>query len=82
MRTWQGYCKDVLEYTVPYIRRGEAMAKKAKKRMEKGQCKVKRRIRFLKIKQAVELTGNLVLLIAAAMSLFSVIRSQFFQSKD
>jgi len=76
IKIYQG-AKQVAEYAEPYLEQARDMANGAvilaKKGIKFGQKKIKRKMFIAKLKSAVEITANIVLIVAAIVAAVSTV---------
>lgn len=81
MSKWQEYYDEAMDFAAPYVHRAgervEAAARGAERAYRRGRRKAKNHRRLLRFQRGLELVKNLILIAAAIIALFGVIRKYF-----
>ncbi|MBQ4145736.1 MAG: hypothetical protein IJD36_03815 [Clostridia bacterium] len=80
MFKWHNYYDEAAKYAAPYIDRAGQAADRVRRNVVKKRKRTSQYFKFLKFKQTVETAANMVLIVAALISLFKVVKDYIDQN--
>lgn len=86
MGNWREYTQDAAAAASPYLKRAETYVEDAAGRLNHGYRRLRRRRargkRLLRLKQVLDMLTGLVLLAAAGLALYTVLRDAWKAERD
>lgn len=79
---WHDYLQRATDVAEPYLDRAIEAVNAAQRGLDRRRRKIKRRIGLYRLKQGLEVAGNVVLVLAALVSLVLAMRSYLSGDQD